>query len=302
MIAMQSTIISKLQRYFAKEFNRYTNRRPTSAPYISGDAFRKVATHIFERSIENKSPKNNFRAGDIIFCETHLLEKFQQYVLPHINKKFVLISHNSDMNVTSGFCTLLESTYLEHWFAQNNLLQHQKVSSIPIGLENSWINNNGLVSAYDCLRKINIEKISRILYGFNVQTNVSERGVALRELTRSSVSDKVNVDAQQYRKILNRYMFVASPQGNGIDCHRTWEALYLNVVPIVKRHDFYKTLPDFPGLILNEWSDISKFTERDLGLIFQEKTEKIENSEIIWFGYWQNKISEAVSKCTYATY
>jgi hypothetical protein len=302
MIAMQSTIVSKLRRYFAKEFNRHANRRPTSAPYISGDAFRNIATHIFERTIEKKLSKNKFRPGDIIFCETHLLEKFQQYVLPHINKKFVLISHNSDMNIMGGFRTLLNSPYLEHWFAQNNLMQHQRISSIPIGLENSWMNNNGLVSAYDCIRKINIEKTSRILYGFNVQTNVSERAIALRELMRSSVSDKVNVDAQLYRKILNRYMFVASPKGNGIDCHRTWEALYLNVVPIVKNNDFYKTLPDFPGLILNEWSDISKFTEADLALIFKEKIEKIEDSEIIWFRYWQNKISEAVARCTHDTY
>jgi hypothetical protein len=302
MIALQSTIISKLQRYFVREFSRYANRRPTSAPYLSGDAFRNIATHVFESSIDPKAKKNNFKSGDIIFCETHLLEKFQQHVLPHINKKFVLISHNSDMNITGGLCELLCSQYLEHWFAQNNLLKHHKVSTIPIGLENAWMSTNGLVSAYDFLRNMNVEKISRILYGFNVQTNISERTIALRELMQSSVSDKINVDAQQYRKILNRYMFVASPQGNGIDCHRTWEALYLNVVPIVKKHDFYNTLSDFPGLILNEWSDISKFTERDLDLIFKEKIEKIKNSEMIWFGYWQNKIFEAVTRCTHAIY
>ena len=30
------------------------------------------------------------------------------------------------------------------------------------------------------------------------------------------------------------FAFVASPSGNGLDCHRTWEALLLRSIPIVK--------------------------------------------------------------------
>jgi hypothetical protein len=294
---LQSDIRLRLQTKMVKAFNTLMRRRPTSEPYLSGDTFRNIATHIFERSIEKKTFKNNFKSGDIIFCETHLLEMFQRYVLPCINTRFVLISHNSDMNVTERFSTLLNSRYLEHWFAQNNFLRHIKISSIPIGLENSWMNNNGLVTAYTSIRQINVEKIPRILYGFNVRTNITERAIALRELMQSSVTNQIDVDAHRYRKILNRYMFVASPQGNGIDCHRTWEALYLNAVPIVTKHEFYNTLPNFPGLILNEWSDISKFTERDLALIYREKIQNIKHSEMLWFSYWRNKIFEAVDRC-----
>ena len=34
---------------------------------------------------------------------------------------------------------------------------------------------------------------------------------------------------------LSSYKFALSPEGNGIDCHRTWECLYLGVIPIVKK-------------------------------------------------------------------
>jgi len=294
---LQSDISLRLQTNMVRTFNTLLRRRPTSEPYLSGDTFRNIATHVFENSIEKKAFKTNFKSGDIIFCETHLLEMFQLYVLPYINTRFILISHNSDMDVTERFSALLNSQYLEHWFAQNNFLQHIKISSIPIGLENYWMNNNGLVTAYTSLRQINLEKIPRILYGFNVQTNITKRAIALKELMQSSVTDKINVVAHRYRKILNYYMFVASPQGNGIDCHRTWEALYLNVVPIVTKNEFYSTLPNFPGLILNEWSDISRFTEKDLTHIYREKIQKIKESEILWFSYWRNKIFEAVNRC-----
>jgi hypothetical protein len=30
-----------------------------------------------------------------------------------------------------------------------------------------------------------------------------------------------------------QWRFCVSPPGNGIDCHRTWEALYLGVIPVV---------------------------------------------------------------------
>ena len=34
-------------------------------------------------------------------------------------------------------------------------------------------------------------------------------------------------------KDLQRSRFVLSPAGNGVDCHRTWEALLMGAVPIV---------------------------------------------------------------------
>ncbi len=49
--------------------------------------------------------------------------------------------------------------------------------------------------------------------------------------------------------------FVISPEENGVDCHRTWEALYLRAIPIVTRSinsEFYAGLPI---IILDSWDD-----------------------------------------------
>jgi hypothetical protein len=51
--------------------------------------------------------------------------------------------------------------------------------------------------------------------------------------------------------------FVVSPHGHGLDCHRTWEAMCLGCVPIVKSSpldEFYKRLP---VLIVPEWSALT---------------------------------------------
>ena len=64
---LQSAIGLRLQTKVVKASNALMRRRPTSEPYLSGDTFRNIATHIFERSIEKKTFKNNFKSGDIIF-------------------------------------------------------------------------------------------------------------------------------------------------------------------------------------------------------------------------------------------
>ncbi|CAF4378106.1 unnamed protein product, partial [Adineta steineri] len=44
----------------------------------------------------------------------------------------------------------------------------------------------------------------------------------------------VNISSLPSIYMRNRqYPFWLSPRGNGLDCHRTWEALYLDTIPIV---------------------------------------------------------------------
>jgi len=78
-----------------------------------------------------------------------------------------------------------------------------------------------------------------ILYGFAVGNNYVERSGArqvLQELPWAYSTG--NINSWYYRRILRQAGLVASPPGNGADCHRTWEALYLGVAPVVKRTYF----------------------------------------------------------------
>jgi len=71
---------------------------------------------------------------------------------------------------------------------------------------------------------------------------------------------------------MKEYEFCICPEGNGIDCHRFWEALYLKCVPIVLNSPFIDILNNMgiPMLILNDWYELDintldynkyKFTE-----------------------------------------
>ena len=51
-------------------------------------------------------------------------------------------------------------------------------------------------------------------------------------------------DLHAYRQLLLRSKYVLSPPGNGPDCHRTWESIYLGAIPIVLAIGFGLILPN----------------------------------------------------------
>lgn len=55
------------------------------------------------------------------------------------------------------------------------------------------------------------------------------------------------------------YAFEASPQGSGIDCFRTWEALALGTVPILRRGPLDRLFRDhdLPVALVDDWSEVT---------------------------------------------
>jgi len=85
----------------------------------------------------------------------------------------------------------------------------------------------------------------------------------------------------------SRYSFVVSPLGNGIDCHRTWEALALGCIVIVKRSPICIVFEDLPVLIVDEWRDLNA-PLLDKTLI--EFSKKGFNMNKLTLKYWMTKM------------
>ncbi len=57
---------------------------------------------------------------------------------------------------------------------------------------------------------------------------------------------------------MTKYAFVLSPFGNGLDCHRTWEALICGCIPIVRTKVFQELFYGLPVLIVDDWVNVTK--------------------------------------------
>jgi hypothetical protein len=259
--------------------------RPSSHPFISGDDFRSLAQHKYEntKTFSSKKVKN----GDIIFVKTDLINDWFNKIHPNINARYKLITHNSDATIGKNEIKYLDKKII-HWFAQNTLIQNEKITPIPIGIENIRLFQSGWILKKKLLKSqiYSKPKLPRILYGFSIDSNINERTIALKSLRKRRDSDEIyrKLDANTYFDMLRNYAFIASPEGNGPDCHRTWEALYLGVTPIVKNNisiDFFGKI-GIPLLIINDWNNIDTNIELNR-----------EKNNLIYFEYWKNVIINA---------
>ena len=282
----------KFESACVRAWYRMADLRPGSAPFVSGDSFRGIADHIVEKG--GRFDPARVKNGEVVFVEAWQIGYFFRTCLSRIREPFVLITHNGDLNINESFIPVATNNKVIHWFAQNSLLHHQKVTAIPIGLENRFYHYNGVIRDFRRLAFRKTLKARRILFGFTVETNLKERLPALEALRESNLADTFKrTNSREYRARLERYAFVASPPGNGVDCHRTWEGLYLGAIPVVKRSIFYDAFPGLPVLAIRDWAEIATWDSSFLSQAYEELSKKIESCPYLKFEFWVDLVSRA---------
>jgi hypothetical protein len=279
----------KIQQWLTAHSN---DPRPSSFPYLSGDTFRKLADHLFD-STTQLDPSTVKEKG-VVFVQADMLDEFFQIIHPKIKKHYVLISHNSDPNIDSDYFSFVDEKII-HWFAQSLIDLQPRVTPIPLGLENFHFHNHGVISRFDYWRQHLPEKRSRILVSFGIETNPQERQPAFDALKDHPLAETLYppLITPKYIEKLVAYKFVASPPGNSLDCHRTWEAMYLKVIPIVKKSpmtEYFKSL-DLPMFLVEDWQELYNLKESDLDSIYQSLEAKFDNS-YLWMPGWQDAINQ----------
>lgn len=91
-------------------------------------------------------------------------------------------------------------------------------------------------------------------------------------------------------KNMSEYAFVLSPFGNGMDCHRTWEALLCGCIPIVRTTVFDELFKELPVLIVEKWEDITiallKQTIYEFKLKHQHNEFQYEKLTLAYYTSW----------------
>jgi len=284
MIQKIKNFLFKVKSKIFREFYLFFRLRPASYPYISGDGFRKMSNHIYD-DLKTFNP-DDVKENDIVFVQLHSIKEYFEKMHPFINAKYKLITHNGDDSVGEEESKLIDEKII-HWFAQNNIFAHSKITPIPIGIENKkWVMSGYvLYKLIKRLRTTSVIKKNRILFGFNVNTNLAERFPAQENLRKCLAADEIKqrINPPQYVELLNQYRFVASPPGNGTDCIRTWEALLLGTIPICKSSvliNYFQRL-GAPILTIENWSEIAEIDEAKLRELYDKNKSKLNNEYLL---------------------
>ena len=110
------------------------------------------------------------------------------------------------------------------------------------------------------------------------------------------ISKSIGVQIDDLFNIYTRnrqYSFWLSPRGSGLDCHRTWEALYLDIIPIVWNNSLNILYEELPVVVINNHLELNEqFLRTKLKEISMKKLskEKIYKYEKLRNAYWRRLI------------
>jgi hypothetical protein len=267
--------------------------------FITGEKFKDLANYSYTPEVKYNDDFNDYgnsldvsklKDGDIIY--THTMFVKQLFEVLKTDKKVKLISHNCDAEVSYKLMCLMPDSIFK-WYSQNVNVSDPRIESLPIGLENNrWFPDRR--KKEKILSKMNERRDYRnlVYMNFNIGTNPTVRG-RIYDLYEgeSWVTSERGSNAQgrfdQYLANIYNHKFVISPQGNGLDTHRTWECLYIGTIPIEKWSLNSRFYTDLPICFVENWEDI---TEGFLESEFERIKSQEWNFEKLDFEYWRRKI------------
>lgn len=268
--------------------------RPSSRPFLSGDTFRNLAGTI----VEAGQVKTNRRGSNkVLFAELATLDVQELLFRAEsgaYGRQKGLILHNGDRQLGTEEINQL-SRHFSAIFAPNIKSLSDRVRAVPIGLENLSHNKNGKLKYFKPRLTVH-ERFSirsrRVLSNYHVGTNQRVRSLAAEAMSFSRHGHMGEfLKTGLYFEEVRRTKFVISPPGNGIDCHRTWEAIYLGAVPVVLTGTLDKALTDsLPILEVQDYRDFSALPDEELDSLYETLTKR--PVAMAFLAYWKRLLRE----------
>tara|TARA_Y100000389_G_C17442184_1_gene509286 strand:+ start:336 stop:2036 length:1701 start_codon:yes stop_codon:yes gene_type:complete len=249
-----------------------------------------------------------------IYINSSALPHFAAKVLPNIQEKIILVTGDCDETIPNDlhkfldFNKFINDDRIIKWFCQNWIGDHEKVEIMPIGLDyhtlanhnnHSWGPKTLPIQQEMIIKNIKnkstpfTERIIKCYSNFHFFTTTrygDDRKCAIKQIP----DELVYYEPEKIQRIntwdnQSKYAFVVSPHGNGYDCHRTWEALALGCIPIMKKSNISNLFDKLPVLIINDWSDITKELLDETIVKFKDEQFHFEKLKL---SYWIERIEE----------
>ena len=268
-----------------------------STEILSGNNFASRCDYIYAQTKDvGGSPSVVFadhfptiKDHDVIFCKTDFIAMLTESVVKYVpvDVPFSVLTHDSDYTINDALIEGLVGNRPIRWYGMNMNSSKKMATPIPIGIANSYCNIT--------MKSGDFEKSknpSRLLYvNHRIETNPSVREWLYPFFTitkYATVKTPTNVSIIQYRNDILDHKFLLCPQGNGIDTHRMWEALYCGVIPIVMRHNTHSNLEGkLPILFVDDYREV---TEDLLNATYEEYSNRQWNEEMLTVSWWMKHI------------
>ena len=197
-----------------------------------------------------------------------------------------MLLYQTDNSFTESAERLLD--HYEKIFSVNNtVIGNPRVISLPLGVVDvgrtisfALCNKYRDFSAFDTLRErrtLYKRRPSKLLYmNYRIPANLEPRhrsldvknGLQPGDFTDDTFKGESWLlfnDRRRYVEYFDKnldHVFIACPEGFGIDSYRFYETLYLGRIPVVLHNPVTDAFSDLPILFLDKWSDFAEKSRR----------------------------------------
>jgi len=137
--------------------------------------------------------------------------------------------------------------------------------------------------------RLAIDKLSN-MQNINKYININSRLNYHQNLSKNF--ETTTLITSDYFDNIGKYKFVASPTGNGLDCHRHYETWISKGIPIIDYHPFLEK--KFSGLPILWTNDFSEITPSYLNNIYDKFLEKEFDFRKLLFKYYKPEFQREI--------
>jgi|GEM_PF-5854227 len=102
----------------------------------------------------------------------------------------------------------------------------------------------------------------------------------------------INLSTSEYFAEIGKYKFVISPEGNGLDCHRHYEALMFGCIPIIERNPHIEE--KYTGCPILWTTDYSEITIPYLEKVYAEMIDKVYDFSRLFLTYYSPELQKQI--------
>ena len=249
---------------------------------------------------------NKHEPGGSIYICSDAIENFSNNFLETIKNPFILVTGDSDLAVDDAFISrpfvkkIINNPLLLKWFAQNATSKISKIIPMPIGMDyhTMWehpgiwgpertaavAQEQALINALRNSQGFN-ERSPHCYSNFHFQASRGDREECLSRISKNICffEDRPIARISTWQRQSN-FKFVLSPEGKGMDCHRTWEAILLGCIPIVKRSQFTSIYEGLPVAIVEDWNMVN---EKYISNFSESVSNRKFDFNLIFLNFWK---------------
>jgi hypothetical protein len=281
--------------------------------FVSSEGIRQLCDIVIFNN-GDLSLIESVKENSILYIKGNLLLQLIPKLL-EINTPFVLVTGHEDTTIPNDvfkteelFQRFCNNPYLKHWFCQNCAApETSKLTKIPIGMDYHTMANR--TTLWGEKKEVSIQEAEFLeireqakpfydkehvlcYHNFGHVSYKNMFGYERKDVEQMIPSDIVQKEKNFLKRIdtwkkQSEIVFVLSPHGHGLDCHRTWESLLLKNIVIVKTSPLDCLYTNLPVLIVNDWTDLSK--QLLCSTIDTFKNKQFDYSRL-YLSYWKNLI------------